>query len=257
MITFWQNPRDYLEFLVLQKSLESKGYKYLGNSSPTTDSEYFDAGVITKMQEAEKVMVSPVIEYNILFSTSTIIPGKLAYFAYPADNDEEDLPDTLRGGFKVERVDPYEIPAGSFAKITKQLPSELLNELEYKRLNVLLENVKMFYFEHPDGYEALARCGLPQFKNRGDQKLHYPLSADDIKTLSRMENDRVLDLNKLRRKTAPEENRRAGKSLRDLISKGLAVPIRKSSSRHTLSKAATEGEYTALVEKKYLPDYLY
>ncbi len=254
MITFWENPQDHLQFLVLQKHLESQGYKYLGNSAPTADSEDFNAEVIRQVQRAEKVMISPVIEYNSLFSSSTIVSGKLAYFAYPAGQDE-DLPDTLRGGFRVEQLaDPYENPAGSFAKITRRLPSELLNELE--RQNVLLEYVKEFYFEHPGGYEALVRCGLLQFKDRKGQKLHYPLSKDDLLTLYRMENDKVLDLKRLN-KAAPEEDRRAGKSLKDLIVKGLAVPIRKSSSRHTLSKAATEGEYTALVEKRYMPDYHY
>ncbi len=254
MIQFLANPPDYLQFVVLQKYLESQGYKYLGNSAPTADSEDFNAEVIKQIQNAEKVVVSPVIEYNSLFSTSTIIPGKWAYFVYPAA--EEDLPDTLRGGFRVERVDPSKNPASSMRKITKLLPSELLNELE--RQNVLIEHVTEFYFEHPGGYEALVRCGLHQFKNNRNQPLRYHLSADDVTTLSRMENHQVLDLKELHKRTVDEDDRKARRSLENiLIKSGLVVPIRKSSARHTLSKAATEGEYTAMVEKRYMPDSVY
>lgn len=243
---YWQEKPTLMEALVWKHYLLSRGFMYVGDSSLQQTSADFNKEVIRKLQKAEKVAKIPVFNsgpFGYLGWEEAIVEGRYHFFVRFPEEEEEDIPDTLPGGFRVERqLDLFENPASPSRAIKRRLPSELLYKLSFERLGILHEQVEEWYFE-------------PNKKEGRNQRFKCALTVEDIITMSKMENNTELNAAQLRRSkhSAPEE-RSAGKRLEDYLRNTPLVTRVSRSPIYTLSLTALDGWYAAVVHKKYLPE---
>jgi hypothetical protein len=195
------------------------------------------------LQKAEEVAMIPLFKQDLSFylaGKETPRQGMYSFYAVFPEEEEEKIPDTLRGGFRVERqMGLFEDSSSLFRTIKRKLPSELLLELD--RLIVLYENVKEFYFE-------------PNKESGQNHNFKHVLTIDDVVILSRMENKNTLDTVKLRNNKSSEEDRKAGKRLEKYLNGSPLVARISNGPIYTLSSSALNGMYAAVVHKKYLPE---
>lgn len=239
---YWlqDKPPTLMEALVRKHYLLSKGFQEVGVSSVHQTSSDFNTNLMKRLPEAEEVAMVPFFELgNSLFlgEAEKIVPGTYRFFAIFPEEEEEKIPDTLPGGFRVDSQH-YENPASPFRKIKRKSPSELLYELSYEQLGVLYENVERFYFE-------------PHQREEKEHQFPHNLSIDDVIILSRMEKEKKLDLVELKNKHSSAEDRKLGKRLEDIRLSPLLIQIERSV--YALSPQALDGMYVAVVHKRYLP----
>ena len=240
---YWQKEQlTLMEALIQKHSLLQRGYKYVGISATRQTSPDFNKDLMKKLQKAEEVAMIPLFKSDFslfLGGRETILEGRYSFYAIFPEEEEEEIPDTLPGGFRAEQqMDLFENPASPFRTIKRKLPSKLLSELDNNI--ILYENVKEFYFE-------------PNQKEYEKMKFKHTLTIDDLILLSRMENKKMLDTAQLRNKHSNPEDRKAGKHLEDQLRMSKLVE-QVGRTAYTLSPEALDGMYAAVVHKKYLPE---
>ena len=147
------------------------------------------------LQKSEEVAMIPLFQQDFslfLSGRETIRPGMFSFYAVFPEEEEEKIPDTLRGGFRAERqIGGCEHSASPFRTIKRKLPSKLLLELDNNI--ILYENVKEFYFERDQNADPL-------------WKFKHALTLEDIIILSKMELGNTLDSTKLKNNISSEED---------------------------------------------------
>jgi len=252
LMKYWQEKPTLMGALVRKHYLLSQGFVYVGDSSLQQTSADFNKEVMIKLQKAEEVVSIPVFNSGLsgyLGWQEAVVEGQYKFFARFPEDEEEAVPDTLPGGFRVERqLDLFENPASPYRTIKRRLPSELLYELSFERLCILHEQVERWYFE-PD-----RELNKKEHKRAHQNKrVKCELTVEDIITLSKMENNQELNAAQLLRKDAAPEDRSAGKRLNDYLCKTPLVVRVYRNPIYTLSVDALNGGYAAVVHKKYLP----
>lgn len=241
LMKYWQDAPTLMEALVRKHYLLSRGFLYVGDSSLQQRSSEFNKKVMEKLQRAEAIARIPFFapSSGYLGLQEKAVESKYQFFATFPEEEEEKIPDTLPGGFRVERqMDLCENPPSPFKTIKRKLSSELLYELSFERLGVLYENVEKLYFE-------------PNQKENEKHKSPHTLTIDDVILLSRMEKENKLDVAQLRNKHSTAEDRKLGKRLEEIRLSPLLVQIERAV--YALSPQAFDGMYAAVVHKKYLP----
>ena len=233
LMKYWQQekPPTLMEALVRKHHLLNRGFQEAGVSSVYQTAPNFNKELMKRLKEAEEVALVPVFELTSVFlgGQEKIVEGTYRFFAvFP---EEEKIPDTLPGGFQVNL----------FRTIKRKLPSELLYVLSFERLGILYENIESLYFE-------------PNQKENEKHKFKHTLSIEDIILLSRMENNKAVDVDQFRSKHAVSEERNLGKRLDRHLSRSPLVTKVSRSSIYTLSQEALDGMYAAVVHKKHLPE---
>ncbi|MEK6940003.1 MAG: hypothetical protein AABX31_04715 [Nanoarchaeota archaeon] len=238
LIKYWQERPTLMEALVRKHHLFSKGFVYVGDSALEQTSPHFDKEVIKRLQGAEVMRIPLFIPSSgYLGGQEKTVEGKYQFFAlFP--EEEEKIPDTLPGGFRVERQQ-HENQVSPLRKIKQKSPSELLHKLSFERLGVLYENVEEFYFE-------------PHQKENEGRQFPHTLTIDDVIILSRMEKEKKLDIARLKNKHSTTEDRRLGKRLEDIKLSPLLMRVERAA--YALSPQAFDGMYVAIVHKKHLPE---
>ena len=242
VMKYWQKDQlTLMEALIQKHSFLQRGYRYAGISAIQQTSPEFDRALMKNLQRAEEVAMIPLFKSNLslfLGGRETILEGMYSFYAIFPEEEEEEIPDTLPGGFRAEQQVNPENPASPFKTIKRALPSELLCELD-KNI-ILYENVKEFYFE-------------PYRKENENRQFKHTLTIEDVILLSRMEKGNELDSTQLRSRQSSPEERKTGKRLDDHLSRSPLV-IRVARSNYALSQEAFDGMYVAVVHKKYLPE---
>ncbi len=244
IMNYWQQNPSLMEALVQKHYLLRQGYLYVGDSSIKQTSPDFNKELMQNLQKAKEVAMIPLFRQDFslfLSGRETIRPGMFSFYAVFPEEEEEKIPDTLRGGFQAQRQTGWcENSASQFRTIKRKLPSKLLLELDNNI--ILYENVKEFYFERNQNADPLWN-----FK--------HTLILEDIIILSRMENKNTLDSVKLRSNKSSEEDRKAGKRLEGHLNRSPLVARISKGPIYTLSSDALNGMYAAVVHKKYLPEH--
>lgn len=243
IMNHWQQSPDLMEALVQKHYLLRQGYRYVGDSSIKQTSPEFNKELMQNLQKAEEVAMIPLFQQDFslfLSGRETIRPGMFSFYAvFP--EEEEKIPDTLRGGFRVERqTGGCENSASQLRTIKRKLPSRLLLELDNNI--ILYENVKEFYFERDQNADPV-------------WKFKHTLTLEDITILSKMENRNTLDSTKLKNNKSSAEDIKAGKRLENSLCRSPLVVRVSKGTVYTLSSDALNGMYAAVVHKKYLPEH--
>ena len=149
IMNYWQQNPSLMDALVQKHYLLRQGYQYVGDSSIKQTSPEFNKELMQNLQKAEEVAMIPLFQQDfslLLSGRENIMPGMFSFYAIFLEEEEEKIPDTLRGGFRAERqMNWFENPASPFRTIKQKLPSKLLLELDNNI--VLYENVQEYYFE--------------------------------------------------------------------------------------------------------------
>lgn len=243
-MNYWQQNPSLMDALVQKHYLLKQGYQYVGDSSIKQTSPEFNKELMRNLQKAEEVAMIPLFQHDLslfLGGRENIRQGMFSFYAVFSEEEEEKIPDTLRGGFRVERQNGgCENSASALRTIKRRLPSKLLLELDNNI--ILYENVKEFYFERDQNADPL-------------WKFKHTLALEDIIILSKMENGNTLDSTKLKNNKSSAEEVRAGKRLENSLCRSPLVVRVSKGMVYTLSSDALNGMYAAVVHKKYLPEH--